>query len=63
MFIRQQGLVKFLMITIISSPKQHLPKDLQHSSLYIHCLGPSISKDVEQFFEITHSNLYRQILI
>ena len=30
-FIVQQGFFKILMITLVSSPKQHLPKDMQHS--------------------------------
>jgi hypothetical protein len=30
-FIREQGFFEILMITLVSSPKQHLPKDMQHS--------------------------------
>ena len=30
-FIGKQGFFEILMITLGSSPKQHLPKDMQHS--------------------------------
>jgi hypothetical protein len=30
-FLRQQGWVEILMITLVSSPKQHLRKHMQHS--------------------------------
>ena len=32
-FIGLQGFFKILMITLVSSPKQHLPKHIQHSVL------------------------------
>ena len=41
-FLGQQGWVEILMITLISSPKQHLPKDMQHSVLILLIKGETL---------------------
>ena len=48
-FIGQQGFFKILMITLVSSPKQHLPKHMQHSVANIHS-EPNSCMDKMFFF-------------
>ena len=43
------GWVEILMITLISSPKQHLPKDMQHSVSMQNVPGLNPAKETGAF--------------